>query len=197
MSGLYVSFEGIDGSGKTKVSKALAHRLGAHLVREPSHFSTGALLRSVLTGESDRLSELSMAYLFAADRAELIDKVISPSLSEGNLVISDRCFLSTVCYQGTVGNLDPDDILQIHKLIRKPNAIIILDISVETSLSRVGKRGDTTEIYEQSGILKEVKKKYSYFNNMSFPSTKIFRVSTERPFEEVLAECENICKTLL
>jgi dTMP kinase len=194
---MYVSFEGIDGSGKTKVSTALSNRLGAQLVREPSHFSTGTLLRSVLKGESERLCELSMAYLFAADRAELIEKVINKYLEAGQLVISDRCFLSTVCYQGTVGNLSSLDILQIHNLVKKPDAIIILDISIETSMTRVGRRGDSKEIYEEFNILEEVKKKYNAFNDLSFPPTRIFRVNTEKPFEEVLDECEKICKTLL
>lgn len=197
MSGLYVSLEGIDGSGKTDISQFLSNILGAELVREPSQAPTGKLLRSVLKGEEARLSELTMAYLFASDRAELIDSTIKPFLAAGKTVISDRCFLSTVCYQGAVGSISSEDIIRMHELIRKPDLVIILDISVQTSIERVLGRNNNREIYEEISILEKVKAKYDSLDNTSFPGTKIVRVDSEGPLVNVVDECHIICKGIL
>jgi len=134
MDGKLISFEGLDNSGKTTVAKALVSRmrsrsLPVELARERSTPLAPLLLR--LT----EFSPLAKVFLFAADRAILLDQV-SPALEAGTHVIFDRYYHSAIAYRTAEGGVDPGYVRSVNDVFRRPDISILLDIDVETAMRR-------------------------------------------------------------
>src|SRR5256885_14918371 len=102
MAGLFVTFEGIDRSGKTTQSRMLCEALGdeALAVREPGGTEVGERLRELLKDPQLTVAPETEALMFAAARAELVAQVIRPALEQGKVVVSDRFLDSSLAYQG-------------------------------------------------------------------------------------------------
>ncbi|QKX02548.1 dTMP kinase [Wolbachia endosymbiont of Dirofilaria (Dirofilaria) immitis] len=140
---MFVTFEGVDGSGKTTQSELLANSLkqirGENcviLTREPGGTSFAEKVRGMLLRDSiDSISEL---LLFVSMRYEHMKKLILPALKEGKIVICDRFIDSTIAYQGYGLGIDLRLIENLHELvkIRYPDITFILDIDVQVGLSR-------------------------------------------------------------
>lgn len=153
----YVALDGPDGCGKSAQAEALVQWLQAagrdvlH-VREPGSTPVGEALRQLLlspaTGELQPISE---ALLFAAARAELVAGKVAPALRGGAIVVSERCYLSTVVYQGLAvasgpGNALPADWLfdlarRVHGSV-VPDQVLVLDVPFEVSLARRRSRAE-------------------------------------------------------
>ena len=151
--GLFITFEGGDGCGKTTQIKLIDEFLRSKgyktlLTREPGSKGLGVKLREILLNYDGEVSPTCESFLFLADRAQHVDCIIKPALKEGVIVLCDRHTDSTVAYQGYGRGLDLD---QIHKLNNiatsglKPNLTIVLDVDVETSQKRVGNEKDRME----------------------------------------------------
>ena len=151
--GLFITFEGGDGCGKTTQIKLLDEYLQSKgyktlVTREPGAKGLGVKLREILLNYDGEVSPTCESFLFLADRAQHVDCIIKPALKEGVIVLCDRHTDSTVAYQGYGRGLD---IEQIHKLNNiatsglKPDLTIVLDVDVETSQKRVGKEKDRME----------------------------------------------------
>lgn len=151
--GLFITFEGGDGCGKTTQIKLIDEFLRDKgyktlLTREPGSKGLGVKLREILLNYDGEVSPTCESFLFLADRAQHVDCIIKPALKEGVIVLCDRHTDSTVAYQGYGRGLDLD---QIHKLNNiatsglKPNLTIVLDVDVETSQKRVGNEKDRME----------------------------------------------------
>ena len=117
MRGLFVSFEGIDRSGKTTQARLLKDALGegAVLVREPGGTELGERVRELLKDPQIEIGAHSEALLFAAARAELVARVIRPGLEDGRTVISDRFLDSSLAYQGGARELGVDEVARINR----------------------------------------------------------------------------------
>ncbi len=117
--GVFITFEGIDGAGKTTQIKLLSEFLtsagfNVFLTREPGGTIIGEQLREILlSNKNDGISSKAECLLFLASRAELVEKVIFPKLAEGNIVICDRFFDSTIAYQGIARGLGFNDIFKM------------------------------------------------------------------------------------
>lgn len=151
--GLFITFEGIDGCGKTTQIELLKNHLeqkgySVLLTREPGAKGLGEKLREILLNYDGEVSSNCESFLFLADRAQHIDTVIKPAIDKGIIVLCDRHTDSTVAYQGYGRMLD---LKQIHSLNNiatsglKPDITFILDIDIETSLERIGKGRDRME----------------------------------------------------
>ena len=151
--GLFITFEGGDGCGKTTQIKLLDEYLRNKgyktlLTREPGSKGLGIKLREILLNYDGEVSPVCESFLFLADRAQHVDCIIKPALNNGVIVLCDRHTDSTVAYQGYGRGLDLD---QIHKLNNiatsglKPDLTIVLDVDVETSQKRVGAEKDRME----------------------------------------------------
>ena len=151
--GLFITFEGGDGCGKTTQIKLLDEYLRNKgyktlLTREPGSKGLGIKLREILLNYDGEVSPVCESFLFLADRAQHVDCIIKPALNDGVIVLCDRHTDSTVAYQGYGRGLDLD---QIHKLNNiatsglKPDLTIVLDVDVETSQKRVGAEKDRME----------------------------------------------------
>src|ERR1051325_9784914 len=112
MAGLFVTFEGIDRSGKTTQSRMLCDALGREAlpVREPGGTPVGERVREVLKDPSLELGPEAEALLFAAARAELVSRVIRPALESGRVVVSDRFLDSSLAYQGHARGLGIEEV---------------------------------------------------------------------------------------
>lgn len=148
MSGTFITFEGIDGSGKSTQLRLLANFLRAQgvelvLTREPGGTPVGGRLREALLdvqGEVDPLTEL---LVFAADRAQHVRKIIRPVLSKGGVLISDRYADATRAYQGAGRGFSSQLISEIIELATEglvPDLTILFDVTVEESTHRTRRR---------------------------------------------------------
>jgi len=158
-NGLFITFEGIDGSGKsTQASLLVDHlrQLGLDVVhtREPGGSPGAEEIRAlVLEGEPDRWSPESEILLFTAARRDHLEKTIDPALAAGKIVICDRFADSTRVYQGiTRGALRPM-VDQLHRLMiaREPDLTFIIDMEPATGLTRALSRQTREERFEGFG----------------------------------------------
>ena len=147
MHGLFVTFEGIEHSGKTTQANLLARHLetdGHEVVRtrEPGGTPLGLAIRELLLHRSpDEIETIAELLLFSADRAQHVQSLIQPALDEGKIVISDRFFDSTRAYQGYGRQIDMDLIDRAIALATgglTPDLTVLVDIDVMTSRSRGG-----------------------------------------------------------
>lgn len=160
MVGLFLSFEGIDGSGKSTQARRLADRLrgaghAVTLTREPGG-SPGAeeIRRLVLEGHVDRWSAETEILLFTAARRDHLEKTIRPALARGEIVITDRFADSTRVFQGlTRGDLS-DTVDRLHALMIgvEPDRTLLFDLDPEIGLSRATARAGAELRFEDMGL---------------------------------------------
>ncbi|GAA3695337.1 hypothetical protein GCM10022224_071230 [Nonomuraea antimicrobica] len=152
--GLFVAFEGGEGSGKTTQSRMASIWLrdqGYDVVqtREPGSTKVGMRLRAILLDAAERgLSARSEALLYAADRAEHVEKVIRPALYRGSIVVTDRYVDSSLAYQGAGRALDPGDVSKINAWATGglvPHLTVLIDTPPEVGLARLGGAADRIE----------------------------------------------------
>src|ERR1700721_2697009 len=151
--GLFITFEGLDGAGKTTQIKRLAawmRKRGAEPVvtRQPGGTETGDRIRELLlTSSSAGLAPLAEMALMFADRAQAIAEVIKPALAVGKTILCDRFTDSTEAYQGGGRELGSDVVLAMHELIcggLRPDLTLLLLPSLERSLDRARRRNERT-----------------------------------------------------
>lgn len=151
--GLFITFEGADGCGKTTQLNMLAEYLtekGFDVVvtREPGAKGLGEKLRDILLNYEGVVSDRCEAFLFLADRAQHVDVIVKPAVALGKIVLCDRHTDSTVAYQGYGRGQDIDRINLLNNIATdgmKPDLTFVFDIDVETSQQRVGAEKDRME----------------------------------------------------
>lgn len=152
MPGTFITFEGIDGSGKSTQLRLLGNFLRANgcdalLTREPGGTTLGLRLRAALLDAMEEVDPLTELLVFAADRAQHVRRLLRPALETGRVVISDRYADATVAYQGAGRGFTPELISQIVQLATeglKPDLTLLFDVSVEESTSRTTRRSNSS-----------------------------------------------------
>lgn len=151
--GLFITFEGTDGCGKTTQIELLKRYLEENgykvvLTREPGAKGLGEKLREILLNYDGDVSSNCESFLFLADRAQHIDMLIKPAIERGEVVLCDRHTDSTVAYQGYGRGLDLNQIKMLNDIATngvKPDMTFVFDIDIETAQKRVGKTKDRME----------------------------------------------------
>ena len=145
MSGLFVAFEGVDRSGKTTQLRLLAERLGDKhevvVTREPGGTPVAEAIRVLLLADDVDMSARCEALLFAAARADHVERTIRPALERGAVVLSDRFVDSSLAYQGVARGLGVEDVERVNMWATDgviPDLTIMLDLPTGTSTQRDG-----------------------------------------------------------
>jgi dTMP kinase len=146
--GTFITFEGIDGSGKSTQLRLLNNFLRARgcealVTREPGGTTLGLRLREALLDALEEVDPLTELLVFAADRAQHVRRKLLPALESGAVVISDRYADATVAYQGAGRGFPPELISQIVQLATgglKPELTLLFDVTVDESISRTTRR---------------------------------------------------------
>lgn len=148
MPGTFITFEGIDGSGKSTQLRLLGNFLRSNgcdalLTREPGGTTLGLRLRAALLDAMEEVDPLTELLVFAADRAQHVRRLVRPALAAGRVVISDRYADATVAYQGAGRGFTPELISQIVQLATdglKPDLTLLFDLPIEESTNRTARR---------------------------------------------------------
>lgn len=173
--GAFIALEGIDGSGTTTQALRLIQRLrqeghDAVSAREPTDGPVGTLLRGLLAqnpsvqdGSRQGPGWEMMALLFAADRADHVQRLLQPSLAEGRVVVSDRFDLSSRIYQ-SLTSPDPERALpwvcSLNHRFPRPDLTLVLDIDEEVAAERRASRGGPRELFENTALQQRLAEAY-------------------------------------
>lgn len=151
--GLFITFEGADGCGKTTQLNLLKDYLENNgyevvLTREPGGKGLGEKVREILLNYDGEVSNRCESFLFLADRAQNIDIIVNPAIEQSKIVLCDRHTDSSVAYQGYGRGLDINQINTLNNLAtnnKKPDLTLVFDVDIETSMQRVGNEKDRME----------------------------------------------------
>jgi dTMP kinase len=163
---MFVTFEGVDGSGKSTQARLLAERLRKEgrevvLTREPGGTALGEEVRSLLL-HGEHIAPWAEAALFAAARAQLVDEVIRPALARGADVVSDRYLDSSLAYQGLARGLGIERVLELNLLATSgilPDRTFLVLVPPVDAAARRGDEPDRIE-REGAGFVEEVDRAY-------------------------------------
>jgi dTMP kinase len=189
MRGLFVTFEGIDRSGKTTQARLLTDALGHEAlgVREPGGTEVGERVRAILKDPAVPLGPEAEALLFAAARAELVERVIRPALGEGRVVVSDRFLDSSLAYQGAARGLGVDEVARVNAFATgglEPDLTFLLVIDPAAAADRAGER----DRFEDEGLALQERVLGAYEELAAADPGRWRRVDAARPPEEVHAD---------
>lgn len=189
MRGLFVTFEGIDRSGKTTQARLLCEALGASAlgVREPGGTPAGERVRDLLKDAAVPLGSEAEALLFAAARAELVEKVIRPALEDGRVVVSDRFLDSSLAYQGGARGLGIDEVEGVNRFATGglvPDLTFLLELDTATAARRTGER----DRFEDEGTELQQAVLEAYERLVAADPGRWRRLDATRPPEQVHSE---------
>lgn len=203
--GWFISFEGIDGSGKSTQARKLADHLRTQgyevvLTREPGG-SPGAeeIRKLVLEGATDRWSPHTEILLFTAARRDHLERTIEPALAAGKVVICDRFADSTRMYQG----LRDEDLRglvdRLHTLMigREPDMTLLIDMIPETGLSRALSRQGAEERFETFGEDLQTRMRKGFLTLAEAFPDRITVIDGDRPIDDVAAQIQTTVEARL
>jgi dTMP kinase len=194
--GLFVTFEGIDRSGKSTQARMLVEALGesALAVREPGGTELGERLRELLKG-SVPLGAHAEALLFAAARAQLVAEVIRPALESGRVVVSDRYLDSSLAYQGAARGLGVEDVARVNEWATEglvPDLTFLLDVDPAVAAARAGQ----ADRFEDEGNTLQAAVARAYDELASADPRRWRRIDASRPADEVHAEVVGVVQSM-
>lgn len=193
--GYFISFEGIDRSGKSTQAAVLAESLGADRVlhvREPggTHFSER--VRGILKDPEVPMTARAEALLFASARADLVDTVIKPAIADGKIVIADRYIDSSLAYQGVARGLGIEKIAELNRWAADetmPNLTILIEVDAETARERGAEEHDR---FEDEGTSFQQLVADAYDEIAKLHPDRIIRIDGTRGPDDVAVDVQKI-----
>ncbi|POO57433.1 dTMP kinase [Agrobacterium rosae] len=208
-TGLFISFEGGEGAGKSTQIRLLAETLrerGLEVVvtREPGGSPGAEAVRHVLlSGAAEPFGVRMEAMLFAAARNDHVEEVIRPALEKGAVVLCDRFLDSSRVYQGTTGNLEPEFIETLQRIAidgTMPEMTLIFDISAAAGLARARKRADegaTPDRFEKEELETHEKRREAYLDIALNEPRRCRIVNADQPQDKVTEDVLSFVEPLL
>jgi len=207
--GLFISFEGGEGAGKSTQIRILAETLRSRglevvVTREPGGSPGAEAIRHVLlSGAAEAFGVRMEAMLFAAARNDHVEEVIRPALESGAVILCDRFLDSSRVYQGTTGNLEPDFIETLQRIAvdgTMPDLTLIFDIPAVDGLARARKRADdgaTPDRFEKEELETHEKRREAYLDIALNEPRRCRIVDAKQPQERVTEDVLSMVEPLL
>ncbi len=192
MRGLFIAFEGPDGSGKSSVAEMCFRRLSemgipALKVREPGGTPFGERVREILLSHSSELEPWAELFLFMAARAQLCRKVIAPALERGETVLCDRFLWSSAAYQGAGLDLGMENVLEVGRHATgglEPDLYVVLDVPPDVGFKRRSEHLDRIEARDV-GFFERLREAYRALAKAHADRARL--VDGSMPLEDVFA----------
>ena len=200
--GLFITFEGADGCGKTTQINLLNDYLTKKSYKtvvtlEPGGSEIGKNLRQILLHHKGFVSDRAELFLYLADRAQHIDEIVLKNVEAGNIVLCDRCIDSTVAYQGYARGGDIKSINFLNEIAtggKTPDITFVFDVETEIAQERLG---STKDRLEKEGIEFHKKVRFGYLELAKKYPDRIKVIDSNKPIEEVFSEVKKYIDELL
>ncbi len=200
--GLFITFEGADGSGKTtqlNMVKDFLIEKGFDVVvtREPGSLDIGKKIREILLHAKEIVADRCEMFLFLADRAQHVETYIKPALKQGKIVLCDRHTDSTIAYQGYGRNQDIELLKNLNKIAVngiEPDLTLLYDVSTEIAQLRVGSEKDRME---SAGMEFHKKVRNGYLELQKENPKRIKLINANNSIETVFEDTKNIIMNLI
>jgi dTMP kinase len=195
--GLFISFEGIDGSGKSTQARLLAGALGARLTREPGGSPGAEEIRALLVqGEAGRWSAETECLLFTAARRDHLERTIRPALAAGEVVVSDRFADSTRVYQGAArAELRATvDLLHSAMIGIEPDLTFVIDTDPDVALARGLARRSGEDRFEGLGAGFQHRLRAGFRALAAEFPDRVCLIDGDRPADVIAAEVEALAR---
>ncbi|WP_026574055.1 dTMP kinase [Bacillus sp. UNC438CL73TsuS30] len=202
-NGMFITFEGPDGAGKTTIISMVArHFEGAILTREPGGIDIAEQIRSViLNKENTAMDPRTEALLYAAARRQHLIEKVKPALEEGKVVFCDRFVDSSLAYQGYARGLGIDEVLNINQFAIEnmmPNLTIYFDIEPEEGLKRINKnKGREINRLDLENLEFHQKVREGYHHILERFTDRIVKIDASGTLDEVFQKTIQIIKDKL
>lgn len=200
--GLFITFEGADGSGKTTQLNKIAEFLkekGYDVIttREPGSLELGKKIREILLHHDGVVSDNCEMFLFLADRSQHVDTFIKPAIESGKIVLCDRHTDSTIAYQGYGRGNDIEKLKNLNKIATSglvPDLTLVFDVDTDVAMTRVGNEKDRLE---SAGIDFHKKVRKGYLELAKHNPERIKVVNANNPIDAVYNDTKNIIIDLI
>lgn len=197
-NGRFIVLEGVDGCGSTtqlhKLSKAIFNldkRYSVTLVREPGTGTIGQVIRRILSKDITVTDPDEILALWQGDRYEHLAREVLPALEAGMIVLQDRYWYSTLCYQETQG-VDIEKIIKAHDALPIPDMVLIYDLSDDLAKARRNKRDEEPELFDKFELQKRINANYKKLpetlKNTPMKDTPFRYVDASKSIDNVLEE---------
>lgn len=203
--GKFITFEGIEGCGKTTQIKLLNEYLQGKgfktiLTREPGGTTIGDKIRQILLDPANKkMHPLTELLLYGASRAQHVEELIRPALSEGKIVLCDRYSDSTTAYQGAARRVDKKILASLDAIATSglvPDITIVVDVAPTVGLSRVAGRG-APDRFEQETLAFHERVRQGYFTLAKGNPKRVKIVDGSKEIEEVHGEIIKVIEKFL
>ena len=200
--GLFITFEGADGCGKTTQLMLLAKGLKAKgydviVTREPGAKGLGKKIREILLNYDGEVSSKCETFLFLADRAQHMDVIVRPAVEKGKIVLCDRHTDSTVAYQGYGRGIDIERINALNNIATggdKPDLTFVFDIDADTSMQRVGSEKDRME---SAGVEFFNRVRHGYLEIAHNEPQRVKVIDASKSIEEIHKDVVNLFRQVI
>lgn len=200
--GLFITFEGADGCGKTTQLMLLAKGLKAKgydviVTREPGAKGLGEKIREILLNYDGEVSSKCETFLFLADRAQHMDVIVRPAVEKGKIVLCDRHTDSTVAYQGYGRGIDIERINMLNSIATngdKPDLTFVFDIDADTSMQRVGSEKDRME---SAGVEFFNRVRHGYLEIAHNEPQRVKVIDASKSIEEIHKDVVNLFRQVI
>lgn len=202
MQGIFITFEGPDGAGKSSVIEEIVPKLrDAAMIdvvetREPGGIPIAEKIRQIILDNNNiMMDERTEALLYAAARRQHLVEKINPALSAGKMVICDRFVDSSLAYQGKGRRIGMDEVARLNEFVTEgitPDLTLYLDIDAETGMQRIGKNLNQFDRLENEGIEFHQRVRHGYLELAQKHENRIVKIDAKQPLDVVVDVCYEV-----